>query len=70
MVFNNLVEVKCHWFDPFDLKNILNEVIENILHDPLYIVNQAVVSLETLREVVKGDSLQAAKMINQDSSLR
>jgi hypothetical protein len=45
VTINKLVQVRCRWYDPYSLNNIIREVMENILDDPLYIVNQAIIAL-------------------------
>ena len=68
-VMSRLVRVRCHWGDPFAPEQKLKEVMENMLENPLYIVNQAIVALDRLREVLTEESTTAADFIRCDAVL-
>jgi hypothetical protein len=52
------------------MSSIVAEVAANIIENPLFIANQAIINLESLIESIKNDSPEASKYVSQDSTLK
>ena len=63
VLVSGLVRLRCRWSDPFTAQHMLKEVMENMLENPLYIVNQAILALDQLRTVLSEDTPLAAQLI-------
>jgi hypothetical protein len=45
------------------------EVADNIVENPLFIANQAIIYLQSIIQSIKDDSPEAAKYVSHDSTL-
>jgi hypothetical protein len=57
MIINNLVSIKCQWGTSSQIEDAISSIMENILENPLYIVNQSILSLESLIDIIKEEKL-------------
>lgn len=69
MVVNKVVRVRCRWHNPYEISSVVAEVADSIIENPLFIVNQAIIYLESIIQSIKNDSPEAAKYISHDATL-
>lgn len=69
LVVDRLVRVRCRWNNPYEIGQILEEVLESMLDSPIFIVNQAIIFLEKSRKALASDSPDARHFLSLDSTL-
>lgn len=69
LVVDRLVRVRCRWNNPYEVGQILEEVLESMLDSPIFIINQAIIFLEKTRKALSSDSPEASHYLSLDSTL-
>ena len=69
VVLDRLVRVRCRWNNPYEIEQVLDEVLESMADSPIFIVNQAIIFLEKSRKALGSDSAEARHFLSLDSTL-